>query len=249
MKSPFSQFLLLILLLSTSSSWAQTVSFKKDIIYKNEVPYCKMTKEGFITSDYIVKSLDGKEAFVVRFNNHDEFGYTITFNNSLRQASMKMDFGFTDILAKEIVHCQFFDNGNYDPSKEDLFIKLHPYQPKDIIEQIEQFTNEELMPSSAKTSIELGISSRNNQLFQSQNAIGSFHYERTLINGNFLNSYTFKNNKGDMVAIARIAGLDGKTAQISTSKNNQIHSIKIKNKFNDAIAEEIATWLVERMYL
>ena len=79
MKTLFYPSLIIVILVCTINTWAQTVSFKIDIVYKNEQPYCKMTKEGFIANDYIVKSLDGKEAFVVRFNNHDEFGYTITF--------------------------------------------------------------------------------------------------------------------------------------------------------------------------
>ncbi|MCC6185911.1 MAG: hypothetical protein IT256_02030, partial [Chitinophagaceae bacterium] len=49
-------------------SFAQEVTIKKDIIYKNGEPYCKMIKKGSIVKDYTLSTLEGTTFLELRYN-------------------------------------------------------------------------------------------------------------------------------------------------------------------------------------
>ncbi len=103
---------------------AQSVSVKKDIVYKGDQPYCKLVKSGGLTPRYSVRNLDDQELMVAQFSNEQQ-RYIVSFLGSGQVCYMDGTLGFGKLFAKDLAANNVIVGNAVNPTGERLFLQQY----------------------------------------------------------------------------------------------------------------------------
>lgn len=245
----------LAFLVSCFCSFAQDVTIKKDIIYKDGEPYAKMRKSGAIVHDFLVSTLDGEE-ILAAIHQGDGAVYIITFMGSGAKGQMEGNLAFAKRLAKELVISNIIKDGKLNPAGERRFLLLHPVagavEPIVDIPPGNTPANSGILPPNDElpernTSAPVMIFGK--EISQDNTIIGTYKSRQSVANGMVYHIVSIYSTTGNKVAEATLENVGAKSARIKTFNDNRLTPIPIKALDDMGIAKEIAAWLVARYYL
>ncbi len=244
------RLLTLLLLTASFAVSAQDVSVKKDVIYKDDVPYAKIQKSGAILHTFSVSTLEGEEILVAQPQGDGRI-YNIVFMASGAKSAMQGGFNFSKKLAAELVASNLIKDGRLNPAGERRFLLLHPAEGgagSGTGGQMAATQNDESEPLPARNS-HMPIMTNGGKVSQGGTTLGTYKVSQGAERGSIYRVFTFYSPGGRLVAEARMDGVGATEARIVTAKNNRTTAIPIEHSNPVGAAQEIAKWLVGQLYL
>ena len=121
--------LFFIAMFLTVSSFAQSISIKKDVIYVDSkaVGNCKMTQKQPLK--YAVSTLYGKALITIHYSRMEIKGvpgYIVTFLNDGKQAMIEQRAKTAESFVAEIMKSHLIENEAVNEQAEAIFINNHP---------------------------------------------------------------------------------------------------------------------------
>jgi hypothetical protein len=121
---------LMLCLTTLTTVLAQKITYKKDTLKVDDVPYCVITSKDLFNPTYTVKSLGGKDIAIAKTQQAGStttpVGYfLVTFLGSGNQCEMSTTFGFGKKLGTAMFEAKVFENGEYTEEGERKFLLLN----------------------------------------------------------------------------------------------------------------------------
>lgn len=269
-KSPMKNLfaITLSILLFTGLS-AQKVDLDKDTITVDGKAYAvlKKTSSGLETPEFSLQTTDGEEVAIAKLSTDvvpsnratntsgvQAHYIHITFLGSGVQASMAYYLSFKKQFAKDVVKCNLFVNGKYDPAGEKKFVILNPYKGNQVVVNNTTVIINNGGNSGSYSNYAMIDRNRSahvyvfgNTVQQDHKNVGKVTVKNEASGGTIVYTYTYFLPDGTRVAEATINGVGGRSVNIVTFKDNNRHSTTIVNKVT--AEEEIATFLIANYYL
>lgn len=242
---------------------AQNVSYKKDTIYTDDIPYCAMKSSGSFAKNFKVFSLSGTEILRVVYDVSTS-DYTATFMPDLEQCiyhfkSLKLGKD----LAASIVDAQLLKADTLDKKAIVFFMKMYgsPLEPAgdrgginigklagraDHFAQDVNAAFDNSEPKLKERDRSAMIFIHGNEISQDHVTIGRCEDNMKATSQGLSYNYQFYTADGTLIASATV--ISG-TAQITTVKNNKLHQLAVKDSNTMNIQKELVDWLVDRYYL
>jgi hypothetical protein len=244
--------LLSILVCFSSLIFAQKASFKKDTVYKDGKAYAIFKAKGgaLIGQDYILQTLSGKEIIYFKLEGEGLKGYyMVIFRESGKKGYMPI-YENRKSISKELVANDMVGADGINPEGERRFLQIY---------------DKDLSKSSASDNpISVATSGGNeyqvvererkgevkvfgNTIQQNFTDIGEYEKDRDTSKG----AYVFSIKLPNGTKIAEATWVDKSQAcQLVTLKDNKMHTVYLdKTTFDSDVAQQIASFLVERYYL
>lgn len=237
--------LLFVLLVFGCSALAQSVTVKKDIVYKDDLPYCKMIKTSPLVPRFSIRNMNDEELMVAKFSNEDQ-RYTIIFPGSGQQCYMSGTMGFGKILAKDIVASNVIVDNKINPAGERLFLLEHGVSNSSGNGGALATGNAYDVVERDRTKLLMVFG---NEISQDNKTIGSYSARTSTVNGKLMKVISFMLPGGRKVAEGTMDGINPRFCQLLLMKHNEVETVSIKSFDDMGQAKELAAYLVGRNLL
>ncbi len=258
-----------------TTGFAQKVSLKDEVVYKDGMPYCRLVKQGSNMAPRIsVSSLDSPEIELIVAQFNDSKGlYVISFMESGAVAYRKSTIGIAKMFAEDLVYNRVVLNGKVSPQGEQLLLRQYEgTQPRSAVlsgidkavSGLEEAFDDILAnPPARRKNAEQADSepetverSRTGMLLifgedikQDNKKIGSYKTAQKAAEGSLIKVVSFYGYNGEKVAEAVLKGVNSKSARLVILKNNQVVNLPLEDFSDIGQVKEMAQYLVDRYFL
>jgi hypothetical protein len=110
-----------------TTGFAQQVTLKKEVVYKDEVPFCRLVKQGSgLMPRLSVRSLEAPEDELIAAQyNEAQRTYLVSFLESGAVSNMRATPGIAELFAEDLVYNKVLVGGKISPTGEALFLRQH----------------------------------------------------------------------------------------------------------------------------
>lgn len=246
--------LLILLALVPVAGFSQKVKVEGDTIFKDNVAYCLIVKQGEALSPvYSVRTLNNTEVAIAKTDDaiapaENGTGYLrITFSASGAIAHFGNGIPTVKRLAKALVESDVIKDNAINPEGEKRFVMLYPNktvnQPTVIVNV--NTAGPDYTPVQRNKSGFLNAV--NGSISQGGTTIGSYSTANNYSGGKGMSTTTYSLPNGVQCAVATYDNIGAKSASVRTLRDNVTRNITINNS---AMSEkEIAEWLSVNGYL
>lgn len=262
--------------LFASSGFAQKVTLKDDVVYKDGAPYCTLLKQGSSMAPRIsISSLDSPEVelIVAQYNNAKDL-YVISFLESGAVAYRKPTIGIAKMMAEDLVYNRVFVNGKVSPQGEQLLLRQYEGTAeqnelipglKKAVKGIEDAVSDILTDGPPVKRNDDGdegntyetvernhtqpVTVAGAEIKQGFVVIGNWSSAETATDGKILRTLTITLPNGQTVAEVTLDAFNPKEARVVVMKNNQVVMLPVKSAISWEQVQKIATYLSGRFLL
>lgn len=257
----YSLLLALIFFVSTNG-YAQEIKINEDSVFVNGALYCYIHDISSNHQEFSLLDKNKKEELFIIYNGALERPYVVQFRNNPNKAALYLKPNVKHSLISELYQNNIFEDGLINPTAIQNFIALHPYPTTDIIQSIGQDIKQGLSGLESTFNVDLSLKMfRNNEarntlalkvegdaIYNYEQKIGTFKYFETQESGPTQRVYKFYNTKGLIIAEATIVGFNNKKTSIFVAQEQQYFTLYVRSKQGQQIAQDIASWLLEKNY-
>lgn len=249
--------LLVVMLLGfTTSSFAQKIKIKGDVILVDKIPFAKVKSKGMVVKNHTVFTLEGHEVVFAKFNTYPENYksnasgyYEIKFLDSELVTEMENNTlkSFAKVLVGNMIDSKILDGNTINVNNIDTFYKKYH---ENIAEKLDR--NKEILANAdAQVGIEKGRILRdveapveiiNREVYQDKKRIGYFRQSS-------LNDYGFFMVSGKQVAKCKISNDIKSTTNINTFLDGKMHTLELSYGRSKDHQKKIVEFLVVNNYL
>ena len=258
------------------SGFAQKVTLQEDVVYKDEVPYCRLVKQGSSLAPRMsVRSLEApeEELIVAQFNKAQSL-YLVSFLESGAVVPMRNTLGIARLFAEDLVYNQVLVNGKVSSKGEVLFLRQHggTQEEKELIPGLkkaiaglEDAVSEILTDgppakraaadseSASYETVERNhtkaVSVTGKEIKQDFQTIGRYSTTQTAIDGKVLRVISIWLPTGEKVAEATLDAIEPTSARLVILKNNQVVNLPVSSFVVVDQVVQLATYLSGRFLL
>lgn len=258
-----------------TSGFAQKVTLRDDIVYKDDAPYCRLVKQGSSMAPRIsISSIDSPdvELIVAQFNNAKDL-YVISFMESGAVAYRKPTIGIAKLFAEDLVYNRVVVNGKVTPQGEQLLLRQYEgtTAEKELIPGLKKAISglEDAMsdilaegpPAKRNADNEGGnyetvernhtrpVTVMGNKIMQDFQEIGQYTASQTAIEGKVLRVISISLPGGEKVAEATLDAINPSSARMVILKNNQVVNLPITTSLEADQVKKLAAYLAGRFLL
>lgn len=247
------KFLILLGLIPTLG-FSQKVKVEGDTVFKDNVPYCLIVKQGEALSPvYSIRTLNNTEVAMAKTDDavppvENGTGYLrITFSGSGAISHFGNGIPTVKRLAKALVESDVIKDNAINPEGEKRFVMLYPNkivnQPTVIVNV--NTTGPDYTPVQRNKSGFLNAV--NGNISQGGTNIGTYSTANSYSGGKSVSTTTYSLANGVQCAVATYDNIGAKSASVRTLRDNVTRTVTINNS---AMSEkEIAEWLSTNGYL
>jgi hypothetical protein len=253
------KYLSFIILVMPFTSIAQSIKIKKQDVFVNDSPYCKLDgKTGLaaltdVETNFTVTSLQGNELIYVK--SVDEQYLNVTFVSDGTKIKVKrsntQQAGDRKYFIKMIVASKLIQGDTINEEAKRLFILKN--------DETEEYQTQS-QPASASTGdytiVERNTNAdvwvSNESITQDNKVIGTYKSESEAINGDIQTTVTFYLSNGTNIARLTAPQFHASNNTFLVLKDNKLLTLDLSGDMianeNDNI-KKAANWLIERGYL
>ena len=256
-----------------TTGFAQKVTLQKEVVYKEETPFCRLVKQGSGAHPRLsVSSINDPEIelIVAQFKEAQNL-YKVSFTESGAVCNMPAGKTTAETFAEDLVYNRVFVDGQLNPKGENLFLRQYEDTPaeteiipglKKVIGSLEDAVSEILTDGPPA---KRGANDKNyetverdhtrpillagRKIMQGSQQIGQYFMTSKTVDGLAVRVISVALPNGEKIAEATLDATAPASAKMVILKNSQVVDLPLTTSVETEQVKKLATYLSGRFLL